>query len=227
MEIVVSHYVIELAHLLDQGTTCVTRGPRQVPDMDQVPNVPYRRCVEQRRCVGTRLSQHEWRWLDDAIGVLEGKGRGHRGSRGPSRWGWRGGSRGRAPCGGRDRDDDDDDEDNGGDNPRDDDVNGGRDGVDRGGHNDGDDVGVGDGGGVGGGGYDGGVVGGMSSGGFRGGGRGVDDRYDGGMGRCLGGGVGGSGGAGDVGRDCYGLGAQADLGSSDYFVGVPSSDETV
>ncbi|RYQ87737.1 hypothetical protein Ahy_B09g095274 [Arachis hypogaea] len=117
------------------------RGPGQVPDMDQVPDVLDRCRVERRCCVRTRSSQREWRWHDNVIGALEVRGRGRRGGKGLGRQGGRGGGggRGRAPCGGRGRDDDDDDsydggdgEDDGGDNPRDDDGYAGGNGFDRG-----------------------------------------------------------------------------------------------
>ncbi|QHO04763.1 uncharacterized protein DS421_13g442930 [Arachis hypogaea] len=64
------------------------RGPERVPDMDRVDDVPDRRRVERRARVGTRRSQHEWRWLEQAIGEADEAGRG--------------GGRGRG-CGGRRR----------------------------------------------------------------------------------------------------------------------------
>ncbi|RYR15191.1 hypothetical protein Ahy_B04g071919 isoform A [Arachis hypogaea] len=61
------------------------RGPGRVPDMDRVDDVPDRRRVERRARVGTRRSQREWRWLDQAMEEGDGDGRpggrrrGHRG----------------------------------------------------------------------------------------------------------------------------------------------------
>ncbi|RYQ82477.1 hypothetical protein Ahy_B10g101066 [Arachis hypogaea] len=43
------------------------RGAGRVPDMDRVDDVPDRRRVERRARVGTRRSQREWRWLDQAM----------------------------------------------------------------------------------------------------------------------------------------------------------------
>ncbi|RYR03916.1 hypothetical protein Ahy_B06g083340 [Arachis hypogaea] len=43
------------------------RGAGRVPDMDRVDDVPNRRRVERRARVGTRRSQREWRWLDQAM----------------------------------------------------------------------------------------------------------------------------------------------------------------
>ncbi|RYR07792.1 hypothetical protein Ahy_B05g075245 [Arachis hypogaea] len=71
------------------------RGPGRVPDMDRVDNVPDRRRVERRARVGTRRSQREWRWLEQAIDEADDAGRGGRRGRG------RGGRR-RAPVAGQD-----------------------------------------------------------------------------------------------------------------------------
>ncbi|RYQ92509.1 hypothetical protein Ahy_B09g098739 [Arachis hypogaea] len=43
------------------------RGAGRVPDMDRVEDVPDRRRVERRARVGTRRSQRDWRWLDQAM----------------------------------------------------------------------------------------------------------------------------------------------------------------
>ncbi|RYQ95508.1 hypothetical protein Ahy_B08g090825 [Arachis hypogaea] len=43
------------------------RGAGRVPEMDRVDDVPNRRRVERRARVGTRRSQREWRWLDQAM----------------------------------------------------------------------------------------------------------------------------------------------------------------
>ncbi|RYR00859.1 hypothetical protein Ahy_B07g088957 [Arachis hypogaea] len=43
------------------------RGAGRVSDMDRVDDVPDRRRVERRARVGTRRSDREWRWLDQAI----------------------------------------------------------------------------------------------------------------------------------------------------------------
>ncbi|XP_072058994.1 uncharacterized protein [Arachis hypogaea] len=55
------------------------RGPGRVPDMYRADDVPDRRRVERRARVGTRQSQREWRWLDQAM--EEGDGDGHPGGR--------------------------------------------------------------------------------------------------------------------------------------------------
>ncbi|RYR38687.1 hypothetical protein Ahy_A09g043834 [Arachis hypogaea] len=63
------------------------RGPGRVHDMDRVDDVPDRRRVERRARVGTRRSQREWRWLEQAMGEADeagrgrGRGRGHGGRR--------------------------------------------------------------------------------------------------------------------------------------------------
>ncbi|RYR47292.1 hypothetical protein Ahy_A07g033235 [Arachis hypogaea] len=63
------------------------RGAGRVPDMDRVDDVPDRRRVERRARVGTRRSQREWRWLDQAMeegdeaGRGGGRRRGHGGRR--------------------------------------------------------------------------------------------------------------------------------------------------
>ncbi|RYR25389.1 hypothetical protein Ahy_B02g059105 [Arachis hypogaea] len=63
------------------------RGSGRVPDMDRVDDVPDKRRVERRARVGTRRSQHEWRWLDQAMeeGDDAGKGGGRRRGRGGRR----------------------------------------------------------------------------------------------------------------------------------------------
>ncbi|RYQ87478.1 hypothetical protein Ahy_B09g094994 [Arachis hypogaea] len=71
------------------------RGPGRVPDMDRVDDVSDRRRVERRARVGTRRSQREWRWLEQAIGEADEAGRG--GGRGRGR-----GGRRRAPVAGHD-----------------------------------------------------------------------------------------------------------------------------
>ncbi|QHO19454.1 uncharacterized protein DS421_11g329100 [Arachis hypogaea] len=43
------------------------RGAGRVADMDRVEDVPDRRRVERRARVGTRRSQPDWRWLDQAM----------------------------------------------------------------------------------------------------------------------------------------------------------------
>ncbi|RYQ84515.1 hypothetical protein Ahy_B10g103892 [Arachis hypogaea] len=55
------------------------RGAGRFPDMDHVDDVPDRRRVERRARVGTRRSQREWRWLDQAMD--EGDTDGRRGGR--------------------------------------------------------------------------------------------------------------------------------------------------
>ncbi|QHO34223.1 uncharacterized protein DS421_9g265120 [Arachis hypogaea] len=76
--------------------------PRTTPDMDQLPDVPYNRRVARRQRVGTRSSQREWIWLEEAIDVMGGRGSRRRGGRPRGRGGLRGGGRGRArPGGGR------------------------------------------------------------------------------------------------------------------------------
>ncbi|RYR43288.1 hypothetical protein Ahy_A08g039719 [Arachis hypogaea] len=52
------------------------RGAGRVPDMDRVDNVPDRHWVERRARVGTRRSQREWRWLDQAMEEGDEAGRG-------------------------------------------------------------------------------------------------------------------------------------------------------
>ncbi|QHO20714.1 uncharacterized protein DS421_11g340380 [Arachis hypogaea] len=56
------------------------RGPGRVPEMDRAHDVPDRRRVERRARVGTRRSQREHAWLDDAMDEVEdaGRGRGRR-----------------------------------------------------------------------------------------------------------------------------------------------------
>ncbi|RYR25208.1 hypothetical protein Ahy_B02g058864 [Arachis hypogaea] len=63
------------------------RGAGRVPDKDRVDDVPDRRQVERRACVGTRRNQHEWRWLDQAMddGDTDGRCGGRRGGRGGRR----------------------------------------------------------------------------------------------------------------------------------------------
>ncbi|RYR15844.1 hypothetical protein Ahy_B04g072786 isoform D [Arachis hypogaea] len=68
------------------------RGAGRVPDMDRVDDVPDRRRVERRARVGTRRSQRDWRWLDQAM--EEGDEAGRDGGR---RRGGRGRRRGAAP----------------------------------------------------------------------------------------------------------------------------------
>ncbi|QHO11860.1 uncharacterized protein DS421_15g501930 [Arachis hypogaea] len=60
------------------------RGAGRVLDMDRVDDVPDRRWVERRARVGTRRSQREWRWLDQAMeeGDEAGRGGGRRRGRG-------------------------------------------------------------------------------------------------------------------------------------------------
>ncbi|QHO23475.1 uncharacterized protein DS421_12g363860 [Arachis hypogaea] len=63
------------------------RGAGRVPDMDRVDDVPDRHRVERRARVGTRRSQREWRWLDQAMeegdeaGQVSGRQRGRGGRR--------------------------------------------------------------------------------------------------------------------------------------------------
>jgi len=106
------------------------RGLGQVPDMDQVADVPDRRRIERKRHVGKLLSQREWRWLHDAIDTLEGRSRGRRGATGRGRQGGRGIGRRRARCGGRGRDDDENGGDNNGDGDDDGEDDDGGDGND-------------------------------------------------------------------------------------------------
>ncbi|QHO21148.1 uncharacterized protein DS421_11g344170 [Arachis hypogaea] len=65
------------------------RGAGRVPDMDRVDDVPDRRRVERRARVGTRRSQREWRWLDQAMeeGDDTCRGLGRRRGRGGKRRG--------------------------------------------------------------------------------------------------------------------------------------------
>nr|XP_025692399.1 heterogeneous nuclear ribonucleoprotein A3 homolog 2-like [Arachis hypogaea] len=65
----------------------IQRGSGWVSDMDQVPDVPDRCLIERRHHVGTRASEHEWRWLNDAIDAIEGIGQCHRRGRCPDRSG--------------------------------------------------------------------------------------------------------------------------------------------
>ncbi|RYR78263.1 hypothetical protein Ahy_A01g003005 [Arachis hypogaea] len=60
------------------------RGVSRVPDMDRVNDVPNRRRIDRRARVGTRRSDREWRWLDQAIEDDDqaGRGRGRRRGRG-------------------------------------------------------------------------------------------------------------------------------------------------
>nr|XP_025652745.1 serine/threonine-protein phosphatase 7 long form homolog [Arachis hypogaea] len=64
------------------------RGAGRVPEMDRVDNVPDRRRIERRAQVGTRRSQREWNWVDqameDADDAVRGGGR-RRGRRGRRR----------------------------------------------------------------------------------------------------------------------------------------------
>ncbi|QHN83354.1 uncharacterized protein DS421_20g704050 [Arachis hypogaea] len=85
------------------------RGAGRVPDMDHVDDVPGRRRVERRACVGTRRSQREWRWLDQAIDEADGDDR-----RGGRRRGHGGRRRGRAAADEHGDHGDDDDDDQGG-----------------------------------------------------------------------------------------------------------------
>ncbi|RYQ92749.1 hypothetical protein Ahy_B09g098967 [Arachis hypogaea] len=63
------------------------RGARRVPEMDRVDDVPDRRRIERRARVGTRQSQREWRWLDQAMeeGDVASRGGGRRRGRGGRR----------------------------------------------------------------------------------------------------------------------------------------------
>ncbi|QHN80958.1 uncharacterized protein DS421_20g682700 [Arachis hypogaea] len=83
------------------------RGAGRVPDMDRVDDVPDRRRVERRARVGTRRSQREWRWLDQAMDEDDADGRhgGRRRGRG-GRWRARVGDHDHGDHG----DDDDDDQ---------------------------------------------------------------------------------------------------------------------
>ncbi|QHO38346.1 uncharacterized protein DS421_4g119540 [Arachis hypogaea] len=69
------------------------RGPGLVPDMDRVDDVPDRRQTERRARLGTRRSQREWRWLDQAIQEADeagwgcGRGRGMEADGGRLLWG--------------------------------------------------------------------------------------------------------------------------------------------
>ncbi|QHN93548.1 uncharacterized protein DS421_17g593660 [Arachis hypogaea] len=67
------------------------RGAGRVPDIDRVDDVPDRRRVERRARVGTRRSQREWRWLDQAMDEADDPG-----PRGGGRRGEGGRRRGRA-----------------------------------------------------------------------------------------------------------------------------------
>ncbi|RYR16713.1 hypothetical protein Ahy_B04g073744 [Arachis hypogaea] len=82
------------------------RGAGRVPDMDRPEDVLDRRRVERRARVGTRWSQHDWRWLEHAMDDDDDAG-----PAGGGRRGQRGKQRGRvaAEHPGRDEDDDDDD----------------------------------------------------------------------------------------------------------------------
>ncbi|RYR04832.1 hypothetical protein Ahy_B06g084615 [Arachis hypogaea] len=83
------------------------RGAGRVPDMDRIDDVPDRRRVERRARMGTRRSQREWRWLDQALDEADNAG-----PRGGGRRGQGGRRRGRAAADhqGDHRDDDDDDQ---------------------------------------------------------------------------------------------------------------------
>ncbi|RYR07083.1 hypothetical protein Ahy_B05g074403 [Arachis hypogaea] len=86
------------------------RGAGRVPDMDWVDDVSDRRRVERRARVGTRKSQREWRWLNQAMAEGDARGRG-----GGRRWGRSGRRRSRAGVdGGHDEDDDAGDHDGAG-----------------------------------------------------------------------------------------------------------------
>ncbi|QHO44349.1 uncharacterized protein DS421_5g170420 [Arachis hypogaea] len=71
------------------------RGAGRLPDMDRVEDVPDRRRIERRARVGTRRSQREWNWVDQAMdagddpvrGVGRGRGRGGRRRVGAARHG--------------------------------------------------------------------------------------------------------------------------------------------
>ncbi|QHN95510.1 uncharacterized protein DS421_18g610320 [Arachis hypogaea] len=60
----------------------IERGPGRVLVMDQLPDVPDNRRVARRQRVGTQSSQREWIWLEEAIDIMEGRGRGRRGGKG-------------------------------------------------------------------------------------------------------------------------------------------------
>ncbi|QHO46656.1 uncharacterized protein DS421_6g189460 [Arachis hypogaea] len=83
------------------------RGAGRVPDMDRPEDVPDRRRVERRACVGTRRSQREWRWLDTAIDDHDNDGPARGGRRGQ---GGRRRGRGTGDHHPRDPDDDGDDQ---------------------------------------------------------------------------------------------------------------------
>ncbi|QHO20441.1 uncharacterized protein DS421_11g337980 [Arachis hypogaea] len=87
------------------------RGAGRVPEMDRVDSVLDRRRVERRARVGTRRSQREWRWLDQAMeeGDAAGRGGGRRRRRGGRR---------RARAGVDDHGGHGDDDDDGGVSPR-------------------------------------------------------------------------------------------------------------
>ncbi|QHO46928.1 uncharacterized protein DS421_6g191940 [Arachis hypogaea] len=82
------------------------RGVGRVPDMDRPEDVPDRRQVERRARVGTRRSQHKWRWLDAAIDDHDDDGPTRGGRRGQG-----GRRRGRGAGDHRPRDPDDDGDD--------------------------------------------------------------------------------------------------------------------
>ncbi|RYR27350.1 hypothetical protein Ahy_B01g051398 [Arachis hypogaea] len=106
----------------------IERGPGRVPHMDHVPDVPDNRRIARRQRVGTRSSQHEWIWLEEAIDVMERRGHGRRGGRGRGVRGavghgrGRGGSRGK---GGQDESSGKDDDGGDGDDRGTDDSHGG------------------------------------------------------------------------------------------------------
>ncbi|RYQ90209.1 hypothetical protein Ahy_B09g096439 isoform M [Arachis hypogaea] len=52
----------------------IERVPGRRPEMDQLPDVLENRRVARRQCVGTRSSQREWIWLEEAIDVMERRG---------------------------------------------------------------------------------------------------------------------------------------------------------
>ncbi|QHO22416.1 uncharacterized protein [Arachis hypogaea] len=79
------------------------RGAGRVPDMDRPEDVPDRRWVERRARVGTRRSQCEWRWLDQAMDDVDDAGPAGGGRRGQ---GGKRKARGAADHPGRDPDDD-------------------------------------------------------------------------------------------------------------------------
>ncbi|RYR16237.1 hypothetical protein Ahy_B04g073232 [Arachis hypogaea] len=87
------------------------RGARRVPEMDRVDDVLDRRRVERRAHVGTRRSQREWRWLDQAMEEGDAMQRGGGRRRGC-------GGRRRARAGVDDHGGHGDDDDDGGVSPR-------------------------------------------------------------------------------------------------------------